>query len=85
MEAQSPPKQASPEKKRKRSDTPEAVRKRLKRKREDPDLLLLVEEEIAQRVGGDGCLEFRKNLTQTNETLQQNLVLAKAHMDLLTS
>jgi hypothetical protein len=55
----------------------------LKRKREDPDLLLLVEEEIAKRVGGDGCLECRKNLTQTNETLQQNLVLAKAHMDLL--
>jgi hypothetical protein len=54
----------------------------LKRKREDPDLLLLVEEEIAKRVGGDGCLECRKNLTQPNETLQQNLVLAQAHMDL---
>jgi hypothetical protein len=57
--------------------------KRLKRKRDDSDLLLLVEGEISKRVGGDGCLECRKNLTQTNETLQQNLVLAKAHMDLL--
>jgi hypothetical protein len=51
----------------------------LKRRREDPDLLLLVEEEIAKRVGGDSCLECRKNLTQTNETLQQDLVLAQAH------
>jgi hypothetical protein len=55
MEDQSPPKQASPEKKKTRSDTPEAVRKRLKRKREDPDLQLLVAEEIEKRGGGGGC------------------------------
>jgi hypothetical protein len=83
MEAQGPAKQASPEKKRKRSDSKEAVRKRLQRKREDPDLLLLVEEEIAKRGGGGGCLECRKNLTQVNATLRENLALAKAHMDLL--
>ena len=83
MEGSSPPKQASPEKKRKQSDNREAVRRRLQRKREDPDLLLLVEEEIAKRVGGDGCLECRKNLTQTNETLQEQLVLQQTHMGLL--
>jgi hypothetical protein len=83
MEVLSPPKQASPQKKKKPSDSREAVRRRLKRKREDPDLMLLVEDEIAKRVGGDGCLECRKHLTQTNETLQQNLVLAQTHMGLL--
>jgi hypothetical protein len=55
----------------------------LKRKREDPDLQLLVAEEIAKRGGGGGCLECRKNLTQVNETLRETLVLAKAHMNLL--
>jgi hypothetical protein len=43
---------------------------------------LLVEEEIAKRVGGDGCLECRKTLTQTNETLQEQILLARTHMDL---
>jgi hypothetical protein len=43
----------------------------LKRKRDDPDLQLLVEEEIAKRVGGGGCLECRKTLTQINEILKK--------------
>ena len=66
----------SPEKKKKnKSDTKEAVRKRLNRLRENPDFKVLLAEELEKASGGGECKQCRGYAQQCNDALKQQLLV----------
>jgi hypothetical protein len=66
----------SSEKKRKqKSDSKEAVRKRLNHLRENPDVKALLAEELEKASGGGECKECRGYAQQCNDALNHQLLV----------
>ena len=66
----------SPEKKKKqKSDDKEAVRKRRKRLRDNPDFQAVLAEELEKASGGGECKECRGYAQQCNDALRQQLLV----------